>query len=129
MVDASIGGKTGVNHPGGKNLIGAFHQPALVLMDPDTLDTLPKREFRAGMAEVIKYGILGDPDLFEDLEAIDDPSCAEGLGEDALINLLERSAPLLVVAADKGGGRGRFQFATPSAMSWRHLWLRDLAAR
>ena len=106
MVDASIGGKTGVNHPGGKNLIGAFHQPTLVLMDPDTLATLPKREFRAGMAEVIKYGILGDPDLFEDLEAISDPSCAEGLGEDALINLLERSgaAKARVVAADEKEG-------------------------
>ena len=106
MVDASIGGKTGVNHPGGKNLIGAFHQPTLVLMDPDTLATLPKREFRAGMAEVIKYGILGDPDLFEDLEAITDPSCAEGFGGDALINLLERSAAAKarVVAADEKEG-------------------------
>ena len=106
MVDAAIGGKTGVNHPGGKNLIGAFHQPTLVLMDPDTLATLPKREFRAGMAEVIKYGIVGDPDLFEDLEAITDPSCAEGLGADALINLLERSAAAKarVVAADEKEG-------------------------
>ena len=107
MVDASIGGKTGVNHPGGKNLIGAFHQPTLVLMDPDTLATLPKREFRAGMAEVIKYGILGDPDLFEDLEAISDPSCAEGLGGDALINLLERSGAAkarVVAAEEKEGG-------------------------
>ena len=59
MVDAAIGGKTGVNHPA-ENLIGAFHQPKLVLIDPDTLATLPQREFRAGMAEVIKYGILGD---------------------------------------------------------------------
>ena len=69
MVDASIGGKTGVNHPRGKNLIGAFHQPRLVLIDPSTLNTLPEREFRAGMAEVIKYGILGDTALFEELEA------------------------------------------------------------
>jgi 3-dehydroquinate synthase len=69
MVDASIGGKTGVNHPQGKNLIGAFHQPRFVLIDPQTLSTLPPREFRAGMAEVIKYGIIWDTDLFEQLEA------------------------------------------------------------
>ena len=68
MVDASIGGKTGVNHPQGKNLIGAFHQPSLVLIDPNVLTTLPGREFRAGMAEVIKYGIIWDDDLFGQLE-------------------------------------------------------------
>ncbi|MBD2462351.1 3-dehydroquinate synthase [Oscillatoria sp. FACHB-1407] len=68
MVDASIGGKTGVNHPNGKNLIGAFHQPRLVLIDPELLRTLPAREFRAGMAEVIKYGVIWDADLFEQLE-------------------------------------------------------------
>jgi 3-dehydroquinate synthase len=70
MVDSAIGGKTGVNHPqGDKNLIGAFHQPRLVLTDPDVLATLPAREFRAGMAEVIKYAIIGDAELFDRLEA------------------------------------------------------------
>jgi 3-dehydroquinate synthase len=69
MVDASMGGKTGVNHPKGKNLIGAFHQPCLVLIDPQVLETLPVREFRAGVAEIIKYGVIWDLPLFERLEA------------------------------------------------------------
>ena len=107
MVDASIGGKTGVNHPGGKNLIGAFHQPKLVLIDPATLATLPEREFRAGMAEVIKYGVIGDPDLFAELEA-----AAGGLRSMAtrpaslLESILERSAAAKakVVAADEREG-------------------------
>lgn len=65
MVDSSVGGKTGVNLPEGKNLVGAFHQPRLVVADLDTLATLPPREFAAGMAEVIKYGAIRDPALFE----------------------------------------------------------------
>jgi 3-dehydroquinate synthase len=68
QVDSSVGGKTGVNHPGGKNLIGAFHQPIVVLADTLTLTTLPPRELRAGLAEVIKYGLLGDADFFAWLE-------------------------------------------------------------
>ena len=106
MVDAAIGGKTGVNHPGGKNLIGAFHQPSLVLIDPETLNTLPEREFRAGMAEVIKYGILGDPALFQCLEEGPEPNSAAGLGNSRLETILERSAAAKarVVAADEREG-------------------------
>jgi 3-dehydroquinate synthase len=112
MVDAAIGGKTGVNHPGGKNLIGAFHQPALVLIDPSTLVTLAEREFRAGMAEVIKYGVIGDAELFADLEAAArrDPRAGlasmQAVGTELLQSLLERSAAAKarVVAADEREG-------------------------
>jgi len=68
QVDSSVGGKVGVNLKQGKNLVGAFHQPRLVLCDLDTLRTLPEREYRAGMAEVIKYGLIYDASLFEELE-------------------------------------------------------------
>ena len=68
MVDSSVGGKTGINHPRGKNLIGAFHQPIGVLIDPSTLATLPDREFRSGLAEVVKYGVILDAEFFGYLE-------------------------------------------------------------
>lgn len=101
QVDSSVGGKTGVNHPDGKNLIGAFHQPQVVLIDTDTLNTLPQRELRAGLAEVIKYGAICDLAFFEWLEAN-----LAGLLEkdpDALAYAVKRSCELkaLVVAEDE----------------------------
>jgi 3-dehydroquinate synthase len=71
QVDASIGGKTGVNLRGGKNLLGTFHQPRAVLIDPSVLSTLPEREFRAGLYESLKCGVIGSPELFEYLEKVD----------------------------------------------------------
>jgi 3-dehydroquinate synthase len=68
QVDSSVGGKTGINHPLGKNMIGAFYQPQLVLADIDTLNTLPARELSAGLAEVIKYGLIRDAEFFTWLE-------------------------------------------------------------
>ena len=69
QVDSSVGGKTGVNHPLGKNMIGAFHQPQCVIADTDTLNTLPDRELSAGIAEVIKYGLICDSDFYQWLDA------------------------------------------------------------
>ena len=92
MVDASIGGKTGINHSKGKNLIGAFHQPKLVLIDPKTLVTLPPREFNAGMAEIIKYGVISDLKLFKLLENQDNISDLSTIDEKLLIEIIERSA-------------------------------------
>ena len=69
QVDSSVGGKTGINSEAGKNMVGAFHQPSLVLIDPTCLDTLPPRELCAGYAEVVKYGLLGDADFFAWCEA------------------------------------------------------------
>ena len=103
MVDASIGGKTGVNHPQGKNLIGAFHQPKLVLIDPQTLKTLPAREFRAGMAEVIKYGIIWDANLFEQLEQSKRLDQRRYISDELLQEILTRScqAKAHVVSKDE----------------------------
>ncbi len=106
MVDAAIGGKTGVNHPQGKNLIGAFHQPRLVMIDPLVLRTLPPREWRAGLAEVIKYGVVWDRPLFEALEASPHLSSYGDLGDGQLLEILTHScqAKAEVVCQDEKEG-------------------------
>jgi 3-dehydroquinate synthase len=101
QVDSSVGGKTGVNHPKGKNLIGAFHQPKIVLIDTDTLSTLPDRELRAGLAEVIKHGAIADRAFFEWLELNMEALLAKD--PDALAHAVQRSCEIKaeVVAADE----------------------------
>jgi len=92
QVDSAVGGKTGVNHPAGKNLIGAFYQPRLVVIDTDTLASLPLRELRAGLAEVIKYALICDPELFEWLEAHLDALLAGDAA--ALAHVIRRSCEI-----------------------------------
>ena len=92
QVDSSVGGKTGVNHPGGKNLIGAFHQPSAVMADTSTLATLPVRELRAGLAEVIKYGLICDAPFFDWLEANMDALLAAD--PTALAHVIQRSCEI-----------------------------------
>ncbi|WP_018412198.1 3-dehydroquinate synthase [Methyloversatilis thermotolerans] len=89
QVDSSVGGKTAINHPLGKNMIGAFHQPRLVLADTATLDTLPERELKAGLAEVIKYGLIRDREFFDWLEVNMPRLLARE--PDALSHAIERS--------------------------------------
>lgn len=101
QVDSSVGGKTGVNHPLGKNMIGAFHQPECVIVDTDTLATLPDKELSAGLAEVIKYGLIGNAEFFAWLEQ----NLEKLLQRDpqALAYAIERSCTdkAMVVAADE----------------------------
>jgi hypothetical protein len=106
MVDSSVGGKTGVNHPKAKNLIGAFHQPSSVTIDPQCLATLPERELKAGLAEVIKYGVIADDKFFAWLEA--NIEAALRLDMDALETIIARSCELKaeVVGDDERPFRG-----------------------
>ena len=101
QVDSSVGGKTAINHPRGKNMIGAFHQPLAVLADVDTLATLPERELRAGLAEVIKHGLIRDLGFFEWLEA----NIAQLLARnaEALVHAVRRSCEIKaeIVALDE----------------------------
>lgn len=87
MVDASVGGKVGVDLPGGKNLVGAFKQPELVLIDPDVLQTLPGPEFRSGLAEVVKAGIIGDGRLFDQLAGDGPESLSEMISQSVRVKI------------------------------------------
>lgn len=101
QVDSSVGGKTAINTPAGKNLVGTFHQPSLVLIDPRVLGTLPPRELRAGYAEVVKYGLIDDPAFFEWCEA-NGPALLAG-NEAAQVRAIHHSvaAKARIVAADE----------------------------
>jgi 3-dehydroquinate synthase len=107
QVDSSVGGKTAINAAAGKNLIGAFHQPAAVLIDPSTLDTLPGRELLAGYAEVVKYGLIGDPAFFEWCEA--NVAALLAGDEEARLHAIETSvrAKAAIVAEDELETAGR----------------------
>ncbi|HET9640293.1 MAG TPA: 3-dehydroquinate synthase [Allosphingosinicella sp.] len=107
QVDSSVGGKTAINSAAGKNLIGAFHQPAAVLIDPSTLDTLPERELRAGYAEVVKYGLIGDSGFFAWCEA-NGAALMAGDG-DARLHAIETCvrAKAAIVAEDELETKGR----------------------
>ena len=105
QVDSSVGGKTGVNHALGKNMIGAFHQPRLVIIDTDTLSTLPDRELSAGIAEVIKYGLIYDQAFFVWLE--ENMDALVNREQDALIYAIRRSCEIkaeIVAQDEKEGG-------------------------
>ena len=105
QVDSSVGGKTAVNHPLGKNMIGAFYQPKAVIIDCDSLHTLPAREFNAGMAEVIKYGILGDAQFFQWLE--DNTANIKAGEQSTLIEMIESCCQCkadIVAQDEKEGG-------------------------
>jgi 3-dehydroquinate synthase len=112
QVDSSVGGKTAINHPAGKNMIGAFHQPSAVISDVATLDTLPERELRAGLAEVIKHGLALDAAFFEWLEANIEKLVRKE--RDALIHAVRRSCELkaAIVAEDEreAGARALLNF-------------------
>ena len=122
QVDSSVGGKTGVNHPGGKNLIGAFHQPNAVLVDVRTLATLPQRELRAGLAEVIKYGLICDAPFFDWLEM----HVGELLARDAeaLTHVIRRSCEIKAQIV----GRDEYEHGERAVLNLGHTFAHAIEA-
>ena len=130
QVDSSVGGKTGINHPLGKNMIGAFYQPKLVLADIDTLNTLPQRELSAGMAEIIKYGLIRDKDFFNWLETNITKLMAldSGLISEAVYRSCKNKAEVVAIDEHETGERAllnlghTFGHAIENAMGYG-VWL------
>ena len=112
QVDSSVGGKTAINHPLGKNMIGAFHQPRLVLADTDTLKTLPERELRSGFAEVIKHGLIRDAGFFTWIEANIERLLARDAGalEHAVLRSVEIKADIVAKDERENGLRKLLNF-------------------
>lgn len=104
QVDSSVGGKTGINHPLGKNLIGAFHQPAMVLIDLDTLDTLPEAEYISGLAEVVKYGVVLDRDFFEFIAA--ETGAVKSRDKRVLLHLVSRACTIKAAVVERDEREG-----------------------
>jgi len=107
MIDSALGGKTGVNLAHGKNLIGSFYHPGCILVDPEVLSTLPAREFRAGMAEAVKYGVIGDLELFQLIESRPRGWEADPPALDAMITACLRQKAGVVMGDEREGGRRR----------------------
>ncbi|MGS2717839.1 3-dehydroquinate synthase [Eionea flava] len=107
QVDSSVGGKTGVNHPLGKNMIGAFHQPQSVIIDTDVLKTLPAKELSAGIAEVVKYGLLGDIDFYHWIEQHIEEimSLKQALAVEAIARSCQSKADIVAMDEREGGVR------------------------
>jgi 3-dehydroquinate synthase len=128
QVDSSVGGKTGVNHALGKNMIGAFHQPGCVVIDTDTLDTLDDRQLSAGLAEVIKYGLIRDAGFFDWLEA--NMAALMARDKQALAYAIERSCAIKaeIVAADERES-GQRALLNLEAVATGMLMAADLSAR
>src|ERR1700730_11752992 len=122
QVDSSVGGKTGVNHPGGKNLIGAFHQPNAVMADVQTLATLPQRELRAGLAEVLKYGLICDAPLFDWLETHIDDVLARDTA--ALEHVIRRSCEIKAQIV----GRDEFEHGERAVLNLGHTFAHAIEA-
>lgn len=120
QVDSSVGGKTGINSPHGKNLIGVFHQPDLVLADTDVLDTLSPREFRAGYAEVAKYGLIDKPDFLHGSKATGRPSLPAEMPASRPLPRAARPRPTWSPPTSGKTASARCSIsATPSAMHWK----------